>query len=310
LYVGDGATAGDQLPTVSSAVVSVNGQHGPVTLTTDDITEGSVNKYFTNDKAQDAVGNLLAGGTHSGISFTYDSNTNTLIATTTAQGTINSGNLNTLAYYATNGTTLQSTGNLGWNENTNILTLTEGVLNLKNDTGNGSPIVVEGFHANALGNAILLRRARGTSTAPTSVVNTDVLHAINFAGYDGTQYKISASLYASVVQTVSTNIVPTGLTFTTTDATGTTAARIRITENGRLFLGPLSSADLTSGGMTIRQTVAGAGSGAGIAFRNTFNDAGGPTFALSKYRGTVATPLTVQSGDTTGQIDAYIFVLK
>lgn len=307
LFVGDGATTGNMLPTVSSAVVSVNGAQGPVTLTTDDISEGGDNKYFTNDRAQDVAGSLLANATVNGITFTYDSNTNALTATTTAQGTINSGELNTLAYYPTNGTTLQSTVNLGWNENTNILTLADGVMNFRNNSGNSSPLVLDGFHTNALGNAILLRRSRGTSTAPTAVVNTDVLHAVNFAGYDGTQYKISASMYASVVQTVSTNIVPTGLTFTTTDTTGTTAARVRITETGRLFLGPLSSTDLTSGGLTIRQTIAGAGTGAGIAFRNTFNDAGGPTFALSKYRGTVASPATVQTGDSTGQIDAYGF---
>jgi hypothetical protein len=51
----------------SSAVVSVNGQSGIVALTTDDVPEGAA-LYFSDELAQDAVGNILAG------SPTIDSN--------------------------------------------------------------------------------------------------------------------------------------------------------------------------------------------------------------------------------------------
>jgi hypothetical protein len=40
-------------------------------LTTDVIEEGSTNLYFTNERAQDAVGTLITNGTQSGISVTY-----------------------------------------------------------------------------------------------------------------------------------------------------------------------------------------------------------------------------------------------
>lgn len=44
----------------SGAVTSVNGQTGAVILDTDDIPEGSSNLYFTVERAQDAVGTILA----------------------------------------------------------------------------------------------------------------------------------------------------------------------------------------------------------------------------------------------------------
>jgi hypothetical protein len=45
-------------------------------LTTDVIEEGSTNLYFTDERAQDAVANAIAAGTHSNITITYDDSTN------------------------------------------------------------------------------------------------------------------------------------------------------------------------------------------------------------------------------------------
>lgn len=81
LYVGDGLTAGGN--SVSAPVTSVNSQTGAVTLTTSNIPEvvGSSNLYFTTERAQDSVRDLLNAGTHTGISFDYQDNTNALNAT-------------------------------------------------------------------------------------------------------------------------------------------------------------------------------------------------------------------------------------
>lgn len=46
----------------SNEVTSVNGQTGTVSLTADNIPEGTTNKYFTDEKAQDAVGSIVASG--------------------------------------------------------------------------------------------------------------------------------------------------------------------------------------------------------------------------------------------------------
>jgi hypothetical protein len=45
-------------------------------LTTDVIEEGSTNKYFTDERAQDAIATAIAAGTHSNITITYDDSTN------------------------------------------------------------------------------------------------------------------------------------------------------------------------------------------------------------------------------------------
>lgn len=53
----------------SDAVTSVNGLTGAVTLTTNNISEGS-NLYFTDERAQDAIGTILVDSDT--IDFTYD----------------------------------------------------------------------------------------------------------------------------------------------------------------------------------------------------------------------------------------------
>lgn len=55
---------------VSDEVLSVNGYTGVVVLDTDDIAEGSSNLYFTNERAQDAVGTILTDTAT--IDFDYD----------------------------------------------------------------------------------------------------------------------------------------------------------------------------------------------------------------------------------------------
>lgn len=63
--------------TNSNAVVSVNSQTGVVVLDTDDIAEGTA-LYFTNERAQDAVGNILTDS--STIDFTYTDGSDTISA--------------------------------------------------------------------------------------------------------------------------------------------------------------------------------------------------------------------------------------
>jgi hypothetical protein len=65
--MGDGVTAWNSLAYV----------------TTSRIPEGT-NLYFTDERAQDAVATMIAAGTHSGITFTYDDANNKISATVTA----------------------------------------------------------------------------------------------------------------------------------------------------------------------------------------------------------------------------------
>jgi hypothetical protein len=60
------ATGGDVSTLITNAINA---------LTTSDIEEGT-NLYFTDERAQDAVANAIAAGTHSNITITYDDSTN------------------------------------------------------------------------------------------------------------------------------------------------------------------------------------------------------------------------------------------
>lgn len=61
----------------TDAVASVNGQTGVVTLDTDDIAEGA-NLYFTDERAQDAVGSALQDSAT--VDFNYDDGSNQISA--------------------------------------------------------------------------------------------------------------------------------------------------------------------------------------------------------------------------------------
>lgn len=105
-YIWDGA-AWQRTLSPTDSVQSINGQTGVVSLDTDDIPEGinnlyytqarfdsafsaksttdlseGTNLYFTNERVDDRVNNLLVAGT--GISLTYDDVANTLTITGTA----------------------------------------------------------------------------------------------------------------------------------------------------------------------------------------------------------------------------------
>jgi hypothetical protein len=78
-YIYDGA-AYVRISTVGG-VTTVNGQSGTVVLDTDDISEGS-NLYFTDERAQDAVGSILTDSAT--VDFTYNDAANTITADLTA----------------------------------------------------------------------------------------------------------------------------------------------------------------------------------------------------------------------------------
>lgn len=62
----------------ASGTVSFVAENGIADSTTDDLTEGSTNLYFTDERAHDAVATMINGGSHSNIVITYDDASNTL----------------------------------------------------------------------------------------------------------------------------------------------------------------------------------------------------------------------------------------
>jgi hypothetical protein len=80
-------TAGGLLSnaTLTNITISYNNETNALTITaengvsdsdTDDLSEGSANLYFTDERAQDAFGALVSAGTFTGLSFTYDDEAN------------------------------------------------------------------------------------------------------------------------------------------------------------------------------------------------------------------------------------------
>jgi hypothetical protein len=58
--------------------LTITAENGVADSTTDDLTEGSNNLYFTDERAQDAIGAAIANGTQTNISVTYDNLTNSI----------------------------------------------------------------------------------------------------------------------------------------------------------------------------------------------------------------------------------------
>jgi hypothetical protein len=67
---------------LSNSAITINGTStslgGTRTLGTDDVSEGTTNKYFTDERAQDAVATALAAGTHTNLTVTYNDAANSI----------------------------------------------------------------------------------------------------------------------------------------------------------------------------------------------------------------------------------------
>ena len=83
--VTTGDTASVSNTMLANSAVTINGYTinlgSSATYGTDNISEGTTNLYFTNERAQDAVATALNAGTHTNISVSYDDNANSISLT-------------------------------------------------------------------------------------------------------------------------------------------------------------------------------------------------------------------------------------
>ena len=136
------------------------------------------------------------------------------------------------------GTNLVGETNLTWNASAlSIKGSGEGGTYVYRDQGKGPDIVLHG--------------SRGTIASPTASAGTDLLGNINFAGHDGSTYQRRASINGIIDGTVSSNTVPTALSF----KTGITSKseRFRISSNGDVRIGAGAPATFGSG-TTVHET--------------------------------------------------------
>lgn len=310
LYIGDGSTTGG-VPVVR--VVSVNAKSGAVVLNTNDVAEGTTNKYYQAERAQDDVAAALVAGVHTGITFTYNSTPqdsgNRIDAVVTATGNINSGAVSTLPFYSATGTVLSSTTALRFNASTNSLTVNSGTLVVTSSTGNRAQILLA-TNVNSLeSTSITYVRSRGTELVPTAVIINDILGTINFSGHDGDQYVPAARISAAVNNTVTNNQVPSALDFFTTNEVGTLQKSVRILHTGQMVIGPLVAGDTGTGGLRITSTTNPNEllANSALHISTHFAGADGQNFVASRSRGTFSTPSAVVSGDEILDINFIAF---
>lgn len=301
LYIGDGSTTGG-VPVVK--VISVNTKTGAVVLDADDISEGTTNKYYLAERAQDDVASMLVNGVHTGITFTYNptpqDSGNRIDAVVAASGTVSSGSINRLSYYAAAGTTLSNTESLTWSDAFNTLTVDSGILNVTAGNGPRSMMNLTTYNSVSSANAFTFNKARGTSISATTVLTGDYLGDINFNGYDGDQFITSARISARTSDVISNNIVPALLAFYITGADGVLRAPLKLLSTGQLILGPSDSTEPGTGTLRIISTTNGADGAinqSSISASTFFNGQDGQNISLTRARGTRATPTPITSGD-------------
>jgi len=95
----------------------------------------------------------------------------------------------------------------------------------------------------AQGSELIIAKTRGSSVGSNTVVqSSDELGIIYFAGADGTNLVIGASVKAEVDGTPGTNDMPGRLVFgTTADGANSATERMRLTQRGSLLLNPTGS---------------------------------------------------------------------
>ena len=310
LYIGDGTTAGGN---PVSPVTSVNSLTGAVSLTTDNIAEGTTvgKTYFTDNRASDAVGAMLAAGTLSNITVSYNSTTHAI--TISSPSVIQSGTVvggySGLAYWPSNGTSLSQTQNLTYSESTNGLVMLNGNLaGVSNFTGM-QMATFSTFSTSPLSNHFTFRRAGGTNITPSTVVSGYGFQTVQWQAFDGTGYNTAASIASSAVNTVSTGIIPAQLQF---NVSGVTANSLypRLTlsgygdaTNATAIFGPNITTDGGTGAVLIRQTVS-SNAISGVISSNYYSDTYGSRISLRKYRGTFASPTAVLQNDELALITA------
>ena len=300
MWIGDGTTLGG-IPV--SPVLSVNGLTGNVSLTTNTVGEGSLNKYFTNTRASDAVGAMLAAGTKTGLTITYNSTTHAITFTNT--NVIQTGTPGAIAYWSANGTTLSPSQSITWSETNNNLNINGGNFSLQNNYSGAQNQTFTTYSSNAFTNTAAYRKARGTNVTPIIVTAGDPIQLLQFQAYDGTAFRNSAQITASTEfnQTITPGIVQGQISLDTTDSTGVTSPRLTASGAiGGVTIGPFYTTDTGSGLLIVRQNVSSNGKSP-LTVANIFSDGYGSAFSLTKARGTYATPVAVFTNDTLGVLN-------
>lgn len=337
LYIGDGVTAGGYDPArpvngvaksgLAGVGLSYNDSTGNLdvslsTFTTNSLTEGSNNKYFTNQRAQDAFGALLAAGTQTGITMTYDSVLHKLNVSTVDQVGITSvsadpsptlgANLNLGGKNITGTGNIDITGTLGASAGLGR-DLTLGGYNL---TGTGLVNITGSVTANSItasaGNGLIQAfgvtsgtvsssyiRLRTSRSGNTALLNNDVIGDITFDAYTGTADKKAVIIETSMASSITSQNFSSKLVIYTLNADGNYRP-FSFDQNGGLSLTALGLSPLTTAQIAGGPTPAN-GNVVYNSDYKTLQVYNGTTFTLPLAIGQTTTPTSSTDTGVKGQ---------
>ena len=193
---------------------------------------------------------------------------------------------------------------IGTTEPLNIISVTPS-FQVVGTTTAASQLQLMRFSADVGGAAVNFRKSRGSSIGDNTLPNDgDIVGSIGFWADDGTTQRNSALIAGHIDGTPGASDMPGRLVFSTTaDGDDAPTERMRIDSFGRLLKGLTAPLSVDANGtVNFTQQLAGANSTGQLVYRGS-NDANAPKLYLGKSRGTYNSPLMVNSGDVTGQID-------
>lgn len=309
LYVGDGITSGGKNILANSAgvglvfnAVTQRLDVGDFTLTTDDVTEGTLpgRQYFTVERAQSAAASLFTTGAHNGISFTYQDANNRIDASVSLS--LDSLTDVVVTGTPTTGYVLKFNGT-NWVPAPDVDTDDVGIKNLVEDLTPelGGNLTLNGFNIVGLGtinhtgniNLVGDGITTGNITAPGDIEINGTLSTIEGLGDDlslngndiiGTgNINIVGDINSNILQAREDLIVGIVGEFDNR----TTISPGLLCQYGALDLNVL----LTEGSINVR----------GVTSTPAF--AKGPFIKLTQSRGTLDSPAAIQSGDWIGGLE-------
>ena len=149
---------------------------------------------------------------------------------------------------------------IGTNNPSNKLDV-NGIIQSYSDTANNSRLLLSECNDSSNSPDLYIKKARGTHSSKSAIQNNDSIFNITPYGYDGTSYINTGGINYSIDGSVSTNTLPTKLTFQTGE-TNSKTDRMTIKSNGYIGINTSTPSEQlhVDGNVIINKTLSVAGS--------------------------------------------------